>query len=624
MDTQTSNESKAGRSVEESSFAILRDNLIEGLRILILRRWMFFIPFCIVTCIATIFSHRIPRTYTSTTVIERRDHPVLMNLKQTAATGGFARFFRPTLARDLTSRDAMIEVVDRIGLVDPSERNPDGTLTEEGQKHAAAIGAQYAGGIRVSLRQKDEHFDQIQISYTGTEPGVPQRLVDAVKDTYIKQTRSRLTEMLEDVMGYFEGIADKERERASVIEEDLLSFQAKHLGVDPTDPESLKSRILSLEKDRESLQDQIESDQRETRSRERLLAKYRQVSRPIVPANRPMTIAVPKMTKSPEAERVEQQIRELQAEIREFQMVRRMTDLHPDIVERRERIALLREQLKDQYLTDARGMPANTGVALDEAAATSAVDQAVGWEAELAAIELEIEDRAGRIAAAQERMDELEAQVDRLRALETNVFQYRRDHQLKSEQLDQARIDYRTNMARVREIGNILNADESERGMSFTVLTPPTPSNRPASPRSRTVLILSLLAGLAVGAIAVLLRELFDQTYRTTRQVTRSLGVAILETVDEIVTTTDRARQFRRRVILAPALVLIMIGSVTFCCAAAYLSIEQPVAYKKMMEKPAKWWNRITGDAQVAIRAELHEAEPADLASAKTTGSVGG
>ncbi len=578
------------------------------MRILVLRRWAFFVPFCAVTCIATVASHWIPRTYRSTTTIERRDHPVLINLRQTAATGGFARLFRPTLRRDVKSLDSMIEVVERLGQVEDIEKNPDGTLTEESYKRCESQARALASGIMVRLVQKDEHLDQIEISYSGSEPGLPQKIVDEVKNAYIRSTRERLAGVLNEVRTYFNNIAEEGRKKIDELEEESLRFQSEYVGVDPTDPGDLKLKITSLESEKVELVRDVNNLKTEISARQRLLDNLKNRKLDLANTNTGSALQVPQIIKSPETKAVEEEIRELQKEIQNFRLVRRMTDRHPDVVERTKRVARLREKLKGLYIADAKVLPANQGLALDEAGASSVVEQAVGWDSELAGINMDILDRKNRLETSESRLRIVDEDIKKHLELSANVFKFRKKFSLQAEVLEQTRSEYRTNMRRVAEISSVLEADESERGISFTEVMPPTASLIPESPLGKTVLALSLLAGLGAGAISVLLMELFDQTYHTTKQITRSLGLVILESVDEIVTSADRARLFRRRVIYAPVMVAILVGAVGIFCSTAYLDLERPDTYERIMRVPNSIWDRIrTSDLFVEKSTDLSD-----------------
>lgn len=601
---------KDPRLVEDSSFAVLRDNVTEALRILVLRRWVFFVPFCIVACLAAVASHRVPRTYESTTIIERRDHPVLMNLQQTAATGGFAMFFRPTLARDFTDPEAMAEVVANLDLIPDLQRNTDGSLTETSLKRCEALGASLAAGVTVRLKQKAEHFDQIQVTYASGDLGLPQKVVDEIKNVYIRRTRNRLTEMLHDVTDYFTSIAEDQRSKVSDLEEDLLTFQAKYIGVDPTDPGSLRLKLTSFESEKSELIRTVEGLELELEMRRNLLERYQASLNKTALGNVGAGTAVPVLARSDRAREIEREIKTLQDEVHEMQLTRRMTDRHPDVVERRTRISRLQDQLKAQYIEDAQSLPANQGVALSELGASAAVEAATGWSAEATSIQLDIQDRASRLESAKQRLRVIETDITKHEEVLENVFKHRKEFTLKQDLIAQARTEYTKSMTRVEMVAGVLNADESERGMTFTELVSPTPCIRPIRPRSATVIVLSILAGVAAGAIFVLLKELFDQTYRTTKQVTRSLGLAILESIDEIVTSTDRAKNFRRRVLYTPVTIALLLFAVTVSCAAAYLSIENPRAYERLIAIPRSMWSGQTATAKVPTTDPPAPAEP--------------
>jgi hypothetical protein len=603
-DTSFANEQRGNGPADDSSFAHLRDNIIEALRILALRRWTFFIPFCLVTCAVAVGSHWITRTYRSSTIIERRDHPVLMNLRQTAATGEFSRFFRPTLVQDVKSIETMTEVVEELELVEDIERDAGGALTPEAQKALRRKAASLIGGVDARVVQRADHYDEISISYEGSEPYLPRRLVDQLKNVYVRRMRATLIDMLTEGMAYFQGQADDRRAEVDLLEEDILRFEAQYLGVDPTNPGALKLKLTSLEAEQQELTRDIASLQSEVAARQHLLDVYAQRAAARQAelrrlANEGIAINDPAVPKSAASQALEQEIRNLQSEIHNLQLTRRMTDLHPDVVERRNRITRLRESLKEQYLADAA--TANRPAGLSESGADAAVEQAVGLDMELIKLRMELQDREGRLASAESRLRTVGSDIDRHRELQQNVFHFRHDYQIKSEALAQARKDLALNRYRVNEIASILNADESQRGVSFNVRTPPSGGMTPVRPKGAMILVCALLAGIALGAVAVLIQEVFDQTYHTARQITRSLGIAILETVDEIVTSADRARLFRRRVIYAPAAVTVLLATVGLCCAAAYLSVEDPRAYQRAMNGPRYFMNRIQGGASMAV-----------------------
>jgi len=584
---------KDTRGTEDSSFALLRDNVEEVLRILMLRRWSFFVPFCLITTVAALASLRVARTYESTTVFERRDHPVLMNLHQTAATGSFKKFFRPTLAQDLTHPDAMCEVVKNLKLIDDLETDASGALTPESKKRCMQVGASLATGIEVKLSKKADHFDQIHVTHQSQNRNLPHRVVRQVRDVYIERTRRTLTAMLHDVANYFTRVAQQRRDKITRLEEELLSFQAKYIGVDPTDPGALRMKLVAWESERDALARTIETLQREIAAR-RLFIQESQATRQLQ-MRRAQQRGVPgtAAVRDPQEMALLDELEALKSEVYELKSKRRMTERHPDIVDRRERIARLQQrlaQLEQRDDADTVATQSNGSASFDPLSPLTLV-----WQTPLRSVQMEIQDRKSQLESARRRKETVQQQIADHTQLLDNVFAHRKEYMLKKDMIEQARTEYDQSMERVGMVNRILTADESERGISFTQLQPATASAKPIRPRSLNVVALSILAGVAGGAICVLLKELFDQRFRTTRQVARSLGLAILESVDEIVTPGDRARQLRRRLVYGPAVTVILLVGVGFACSSAYLNLENPAKYEELMVVPRQWWTRIAG-----------------------------
>ena len=98
--------------------------------------------------------------------------------------------------------------------------------------------------------------------------------------------------------------------------------------------------------------------------------------------------------------------------------------------------------------------------------------------------------------------------------------------------------------------------------------------------------MLALFAGVGAGVFFVVLAEIFDNVYRSSGRVARSLGLPMLESIDEIVTPQDRRHLFLRRVVLIPLVVVCFIGLTGLTGSMAYLSLEQPSTYQRIIKIP--------------------------------------
>ena len=132
----------------------------------------------------------------------------------------------------------------------------------------------------------------------------------------------------------------------------------------------------------------------------------------------------------------------------------------------------------------------------------------------------------------------------------------------------------------------VITAIEQDRLLQFSKGQRARGSRIPISPKSTTVVLQALAAGLGAGVIFVILAELLDNVYRSSGQVSRSLGLPLLEGIDEIVTGPDRRKLVVKRAILAPSIVAACVVVSGLSGSMAYLSINRPWAYERIRKIP--------------------------------------
>ena len=108
----------------------------------------------------------------------------------------------------------------------------------------------------------------------------------------------------------------------------------------------------------------------------------------------------------------------------------------------------------------------------------------------------------------------------------------------------------------------------------------------PIAPKAKNIILLSILLGVAAGVVFVILAEVMDHVYRSSGQVARSLGLPILDAIDEIVTAQDRRRILVHRMVVTPIVIGAGLALTTLTGSMAYLSLRQPTAYEKLRRIP--------------------------------------
>jgi hypothetical protein len=118
---------------------------------------------------------------------------------------------------------------------------------------------------------------------------------------------------------------------------------------------------------------------------------------------------------------------------------------------------------------------------------------------------------------------------------------------------------------------------------------------RPASPDGRVVVGLCFAIGAAIGAIVVLLTELLDRSFRTAHGLSSTLGIPVIESIDEILTAAARRKRVLRRVLLLPATAMALSLVMLTAGAMAYLSLESPADYEMVKHSPHRVLSMLWG-----------------------------
>lgn len=573
---------------DDRPFSEIRKTLLDVLRIGTVHRWAFFVPFCLATSAAFLLSLYYPRTYSASTTFERRSDPVILNLPLSPGAASF-NYFRSTIERDLTSVANIADAVERMEVGKSLERDADGKLTSAGLKQRNQIAGGLASTLRASRSSPSDQIDIVTLTYTGEDPRIGRTLVEQVKRSYTARTMVWLREFLEDQRDYLLQQASEALEEFQTAQREETALRLQHPHVDPTDPGGLVIRLSQLEIEKRELQSRKRDQETELTALRQMLATL-EATDPQSTEELAKELARADMT-HPQASRLLAQIESIDKEIARLRTSRGMTDEHPEIRQLFEDRRRVEHELTSA--TEPGSAPASDAPEQPGPRAVAAAHPAA-WHAERTRLQLQIKAAESKLNDLAFNIQANEASIGELREARQDVFDDQEVFATAIGKVSRARTRHSQLDSAVAALEPAITAAGQGRLIHFSDTAAAKGGAVPVRPTTNSIIFLALAAGAVIGAIFVILAEVFDHVYRSSGQVARSLGVPILEAIDEIITASDRRKRLVRRLVLAPLAASVFAGVTLGAGALAYLSLQQPWTYERIRGWPSAAIDAIT------------------------------
>ncbi|MFQ5493802.1 MAG: GumC family protein [Phycisphaerae bacterium] len=549
---------------------------------LALHRWAFFVPFTVVATTVFVLSLYYPRLYRATTSFERKNDPVMMNLPMSTGAASFEQY-RSTMARDLTSVEYMRRVVDNLELTKDFPRDEHGELTAAGRRRRDALAGSLGTTLEVSSVSPTPQLDITTITYIGPDPDLGIKLVDEAKRVFIRLTKEWIHKYLTDQRSFWAAEAEEALTQLKLARREETTFRLENPYADPTNPGAVALRLAQREMELRDLELRKREYESELTALEEIMATLDPLPDPQTVQEGGMDAATFRLLTRPEVAPLADQLRTLRDRVDELLTTRGMTIEHPGVAKLLRRREELMGELRRLGVTDRMVTLLDAGQAAIAGVLPGRLPP-VGESTGSQRVRLLVQ-----IAAQKAKIADVELSLDATKTAIEDVQRAKRQIHAKRAQF--ADINGKVKMAaetyaQRREalalIDPAINAFDKNKLLLFTEGQGARGSHKPVSPKALTVVILALVAGIATGALFVILAEVFDHVYRSSTQVARSLGLPMLESIDEIVTSEDRRYLFLRRVVVSPIVIVCFVGLTGFAGSMAYLSIEQPAAYQSI------------------------------------------
>jgi polysaccharide chain length determinant protein (PEP-CTERM system associated) len=475
------------------------------------RKWLGIVVFLLPLTAATAVIMALPDLYQSTALvmIERQQVPEAF-VRSTVTSELEIRLH--TISQEILSRSRLESLISRMGLY-PDLKGPGSS--EQGVERMRR-------DIRLDLRGADANrggmTTAFALSYRGRDPQTVAVVTNTLASFYIEENLKARERQATGTAEFLKVQLDDAKRRLDEQESRMGELQRRYLG---ELPQQLQGNLATL--DSLSAQLRINND-----NQIRMAERRDQVAGQLAQAKL--------NSGGPEPDEV--RLARLQQELITLRM--KYTDRWPDIIRIKDEIERLKKDMAEpKPKVDPKAV---AGPPTPEVARLQDTLRSIETELRLAKQD-EQRLRQGIVA--------YQARLDNAPKREQEYLDATRDYQGTREL-------YQTLSRKYADAQLAESMEQRQKGEQFRILDSALPSSTPAAPRRSRLLVASLALSFLLGAGSMVLMELLDTSFHSSRDLRAYTTVPVLVNIPRIVTEAD-ARRSRWRFRLAAVGVLVAI-----------------------------------------------------------------
>ena len=482
------------------------------LRIAFRRKWLFVIPFVLISLSAIPIYEVMPPKYTAKARVTRKDLAIVQYSTKGVVAGGGVAANLSVIQAEILSWPNLDKVVRRLRMhVDLQTPLDWQNMYERLQKN-----------IKIRSIARGRGVDIVDISATAAKQA--QRIANAIADAYVEQSKQGETSQSRMAIEFLQEGCDNYLRKLHEVEDKILEFQRLHAADMPNIQTDYMSRIRELSTKRAANQFQLES------AKERLETIGEQLER----VEQRITVEEVQRV-NPRYTQAANALDQLKEALDNALLT--MKEEHPTIKRMRNLLAALEQKVKDmpQTILDQEVEQINP-LFQQLLIRRSEVEQEIrGLEASTVGMESHIkahQDQIAKVAKSAQRYTDLVRQKEEYGNL-YNQYQVK---------LTQAQTRLKSETGGYGRLVELL----------ARALVPAKPSNNPIK-----IALACLVVGLFAGVCLVFLAEFSDHSFRSVDDAASFLELPVMGSVAKIGTPSERAHRKR---VMAAVFIFVFLG----------------------------------------------------------------
>ena len=496
----------------------------ELINLVIKRRWIIIIPFCLSMLIGIYKAFTLPRIYSATTLILVEPQRVPND------------YVRPVVSTDIGSRISSIQeqvmsrtniekIIDEFNLF-------SGSQYQKGYMEDKILSVQDC--ISLNVTRSRHSADTFSISFRDSDPEKAMRITNALATYFINENLKVREAQAVGTSSFLDGELKSIRQKLVAQESKLKEYREEYMG---GLPEQLQSNLRILDR----LQEQLSTRQASlSDAKNRLAMLVSQISEE-------RSLGNSSTSDGQVSTGLAESLTPSQARMRLAYLETRYTEKHPDIIRLKKIISEFEKKNGENIQETSEGLqyiPPELRRPMEEV------------KAEIRTLTFDISKLMKQISLYQKRVENTPKREQELMSL-------RRDYQ-------NIQNSYDSLLNRKLEAEIAVNMEKKQKGEQFRIIDPAKLPQKPVSPNMKKLFVMVLAAGLGIAGGITFLLEYWDTSFKSPEDIMSYLGFPVIATVPIIYHRKDK---LRKKLNYAFSIFSIMISFVLFV-AFAMLSLK--------------------------------------------------
>lgn len=488
----------------EKKTDMIDPNFIIG--IILKRRWLLILPFCIAMIVGTVLVVVLPRIYSASTMILVQPQKVPDEYVRSIVSADIDSRIN-TISQQILSRSNLERIIKEFNIF--SEPDHQKMFVEDKLKSLRER-------ISIDLIREDRRgpADAFSISFKGTDPEQVMRVTNALAKYFIDENLKVREEQALGTSDFLDDELNDIRVQLEQQEEALKNYRARFMG---GLPEQLDTNLRILE----GLQLQLNMKNESLRYAKNNLIL---IEKQIEAASRSGVIAEGQETGPGLVYKTEDELELETLEDRLEQLKLNYTDRHPDIIKLQKKIQELRKKVDEDANTEQvvlpSGQPSLGRRTLRDVDRQQLLNEREEIKIQIVALNSEIIEAERKIVFYQKMVQETPNREQELLSLN-------RDYQNIKESYDSL-------LSRKLESDISVNMEKKQKGEQFRILDAANLPQKPSEPDMKKLFILVVGAGLGLGGGLIFLLEYMDSSFRKPEEIDTLLELPVLGTIPRL------------------------------------------------------------------------------------------